>query len=177
MQKYVVRQIPRPEPEILKRYRELDTSTVYEAQGKIGLMHHSLKPVIPGKSICGPAVTVICPAGDNLMIHAAIEVCRPGDVLVATTIGESVHGMIGELIVRALIKRGVQGVVIDSGIRDAARIRELGFPIWSKAIQIRHYPISGRCQRKESPHSGQLAVRGILEGLRRSLATSRPAIL
>ncbi|PJI52112.1 4-carboxy-4-hydroxy-2-oxoadipate aldolase/oxaloacetate decarboxylase, partial [Methylobacterium radiotolerans] len=92
------------------------------------------KPIIHGASICGPAVTAVCYAGDNLMIHAAIEVCQPGDVLVITTIGESVSGMIGELIVTALQKRGVQGVVIDAGIRDAAQIRELGFPVWSKAI-------------------------------------------
>jgi len=134
MQKYVVRNIPRPAPDILEAYRELDVSTVYEAQGKQGLMHPYLRPLIPGSRISGPAVTVICPAGDNLMIHAAIEVCRPGDVLVVTTIGDSDHGMVGELIVRALMKRGVQGLVIDSGIRDSAVIRELGFPVWSKAI-------------------------------------------
>lgn len=134
MSAYVVRNISRPDPEIMAQYTELDTSTVYEAQGKIGLMNHTLKPVISDKRICGPAVTAVCHAGDNLMIHAAIEVCKPGDILVVTTLGESVHGMIGELIVKALMKRGVQGVVIDSGIRDAARIRELGFPVWSKAI-------------------------------------------
>jgi len=134
MQKYVVRNIPRPAPDMLEAYRELDVSTVYEAQGKQGLMHPYLRPLIQGSRISGPAVTVICPAGDNLMIHAAIEVCRPGDVLVVTTIGESNHGMVGELIVRALMKRGVQGLVIDSGIRDSAVIRELGFPVWSKAI-------------------------------------------
>ncbi|GAA4705754.1 4-carboxy-4-hydroxy-2-oxoadipate aldolase/oxaloacetate decarboxylase [Brevibacillus fulvus] len=134
MEKYVRRNIARPDSAMIAQYAALDTSTVYEAQGRTGLMNHSLKPVIEGRAICGPAVTAICHAGDNLMIHAAIEVCQPGDILVVTTIGESVHGMIGELIVRALIKRGVQGVVIDAGIRDAAKIRELGFPVWSKAI-------------------------------------------
>jgi 4-hydroxy-4-methyl-2-oxoglutarate aldolase len=87
--------------------------------------------------ICGPAVTAVCHAGDNLMIHAAIEVCKPGDVLVITTVGEGVAGMIGELIVTALIKRGVQGVIIDSGIRDVAQIRELGFPIWQRKYSLK----------------------------------------
>ncbi|MEC5423339.1 4-carboxy-4-hydroxy-2-oxoadipate aldolase/oxaloacetate decarboxylase [Virgibacillus sp. C22-A2] len=87
-----------------------------------------------GKSICGSAVTAICYAGDNLMVHAAIEVCKPGDILVITTIGESASGMIGELIVEALRKRKVLGVIIDAGIRDSAKIRELNFPVWSKAI-------------------------------------------
>lgn len=134
MEKYVVQNIQRPDPKLIEEFKNYDVSTVYEAQGKQGLLGHQLKPVQEGKLICGPAVTAICYAGDNLMIHAAVEVCKPGDILVITTIGEGVHGMIGELIVRALMKRGVQGVVIDAGIRDVKQIRELGFPVWSKAV-------------------------------------------
>jgi 4-hydroxy-4-methyl-2-oxoglutarate aldolase len=134
MEKYVVKNITRPDKQIVEEFEKLDVSTVYEAQGKIGLMNYNLKPILNGTSICGPAVTVVCHAGDNLMIHAAIEVCQPGDILVITTIGENVAGMIGELIVTALMKRGVQGVIIDSGIRDVAKIRDLGFPIWTKAV-------------------------------------------
>ncbi|PZE21219.1 4-carboxy-4-hydroxy-2-oxoadipate aldolase/oxaloacetate decarboxylase [Paenibacillus xerothermodurans] len=134
MQKYIVTNIRRPEQETVARFKEHDTSTVYEAQGKIGLLSAQLKPISANSKICGPAVTVICPAGDNLMIHAAIEVCKPGDVLVITTLGESISGMIGELIVLALMKKGVQGVVIDAGVRDVARLRGMGFPVWSKAV-------------------------------------------
>jgi 4-hydroxy-4-methyl-2-oxoglutarate aldolase len=134
MEKYVVRNIPRPDQQMIEAFSQLDVSTVYEAQGKIGLMNHEIKPIMDNVLICGPAVTVTCFAGDNLMIHAAIEVCQPGDILVITTIGQSTAGMIGELIVMALQKRGVKGVVIDAGIRDVSRIRELGFPIWTKAI-------------------------------------------
>jgi len=111
MQKYVLTNIPRPGRQTIEQFSRLDVSTVYEAQGKAGLMAPYLKPIIQGRSICGPAVTSICQAGDNLMIHAAIEVCQPGDVLVVTTVGEDNSGMIGELIARALMKRGVQGVV------------------------------------------------------------------
>ncbi|MCR8635679.1 4-carboxy-4-hydroxy-2-oxoadipate aldolase/oxaloacetate decarboxylase [Paenibacillus radicis (ex Xue et al. 2023)] len=134
MERYVVRNIDRPDKSIIEQFSKLDVSTVYEAQGKTGLVSHELKTVKEGNAICGPAVTVTCFAGDNLMIHAAIEVCKPGDVLVITTIGESTTGMIGELIIHALMKRGVQGVVTEAGIRDAARIRECGFPVWSRAI-------------------------------------------
>lgn len=133
-EKYVLRNIERPAEDLIKDFKQYDVSTVYEAQGKKGLMNYGLSPVSPEASICGPAVTAICPAGDNLMIHAVIEVCKPGDVLVITTIGESISGMIGELIVTALMKKGVQGVVINAGIRDASQIRKLGFPVWSKAI-------------------------------------------
>lgn len=134
MEKYVVRNIARPDEKLLEEYKKLDVSTVYEAQGKQGLMNPELKPILNDKKIAGPAVTAVCYAGDNLMIHAAIEVCKPGDILVITTVGETIAGMIGELIVTALIKRGVQGVIIDSGIRDVARIRSLGFPVWTKAV-------------------------------------------
>lgn len=134
MQKYVLKNIRRPEPHLLKKLASFGVSTIYEAQQKTGLMHPSLRPVIPGKTVVGPAVTVICPAGDNLMVHAAIEVCQAGDILVVSTIGESSSGMIGELIVTALMKRGVAGVIIDAGIRDVKNIREFGFPIWCKAV-------------------------------------------
>ncbi|MGG4041021.1 4-carboxy-4-hydroxy-2-oxoadipate aldolase/oxaloacetate decarboxylase [Bacillus smithii] len=134
MEKYVVRNIERPEQKILDEYKGLGVSTIYEAQGKIGIMDPQLKPILPNTRICGPAVTAVCYAGDNLMIHAAIEVCKPGDILVITTIGECLAGMIGELIVSALQKCGVQGIIIDSAIRDTAEIREMGFPIWTRAI-------------------------------------------
>lgn len=134
MERYVVENIIRPNNQPIEQLSKMDVSTVYEAQGKKGLMNPLLRPVSQGNLICGPAVTAVCYAGDNLMIHAAIEVCRPGDILVVATIGDSDAGMIGELIVHALIKRGVKGLIIDAGIRDVARIRSLGFPVWSKSI-------------------------------------------
>jgi len=134
MNRYVRLNIERPEKAFVKEFMDYDVSTVYEAQGKIGLLNYDLRPIIEGSFICGPAVTVTCMAGDNLMIHAAIEAVQPGDILVVSTIGESHHGMIGELIVRALIEKGVQGVIIDAGIRDVKQLRKLGFPVWSKAI-------------------------------------------
>lgn len=134
MKKYVVRNITRPSQEILEEYNQLDVSTVYEAQGKQGLLSRELRTIIEGAKICGPAVTVTCPAGDNLMVHAAIEVCKPGDILVINTIGESRAGMVGELIVTALMKRGVKGIITEAGIRDVAQLRELGFPVWTRSI-------------------------------------------
>lgn len=134
MEKYVVRNISRPSQEILDAYQELDVSTVYEAQGKQGLLSSELRPITEGVKLCGPAVTVTCPTGDNLMVHAAIEVCKPGDILVINTIGESRAGMVGELIVTALMKRGVKGMITEAGIRDVAQLRKMGFPVWTKSI-------------------------------------------
>lgn len=135
MERYIVRNIPRPEEHITDEYARLGVATVYEAQGKTGLMSDRLKPLDRNHSVCGPAVTVVCQAGDNLMIHAAVEVCKPGDVVVITTIGESnKHGMIGDLLVTSFIKRGVKAIIIDSGIRDSKALREFGLPIWSSSI-------------------------------------------
>ena len=134
MEKYVIKNIERPSQEIIEEYRKLDVSTVYEAQGKQNLIKSDFMPILRDTMVVGPAVTVTCQAGDNLMIHAAVEVCKPGDILVITTEGESLAGMIGELIVTALMKKGVQGVVIDSGIRDVRQIRNLGFPIWTRKV-------------------------------------------
>jgi len=134
MEKYIVKVVDRPTDEILEAYSELDVSTIYEAQGKQGILNPALKPILANTMIFGPAVTVTCVAGDNLMIHAAVEVVKPGDILVITTEGEGLNGMIGELIVTALMKKGVKGVIMDSGIRDVRQIRDLGFPVWTREV-------------------------------------------
>jgi len=130
MKRYVRLNIERPEPGLIRELQSHSVSTVYEAQGRTGLLDPGLKPLSQGQSVVGPAVTAICHAGDNLMVHAAIEALQPGDILVVSTLGQYNAGMVGELIVTALINRGVKGLVIDSGIRDAKEIRQLGFPVW-----------------------------------------------
>lgn len=135
MERYVRKDIERTAPEICAEFARLGVATVYEAQGQTGLMEDRMRPIQMDASICGPAVTVICPAGDNLMVHAAVECCQPGDIVVITTEGESnKHGMMGDLLVRSLMKRGVKGVIMDAGVRDTARLREMGFPVWTTSV-------------------------------------------
>ncbi len=135
MERYIRREIERAPQDVCSQFASLGVATVYEAQGQTGLMEDKMRPIQQDAAICGPAVTVICPAGDNLMIHAAVECCQPGDILVVTTEGESnKHGMMGDLLVRSLMKRGVRGVIMDAGVRDTARLREMGFPVWSSAV-------------------------------------------
>jgi len=109
-------------------------ATVHEALGRVGYLGPAFRPAWPGARTGGTAVTALCWPGDNLMIHVAVEQCRPGDVLVVATNSPSSDGLFGELFATALAHRGVRGVVLGSGVRDVAELREMGFPAWSTAV-------------------------------------------
>lgn len=130
----VVRNIPRASPEVIAGLREAGVATVHEAAGRIGLLGTRIVPRMPGSAVAGSAVTVSSHPGDNLMIHAAVEVCQPGDILVVTTTADSEHGMFGDLLATSLKARGVIGMVTDAGVRDIATLRQMDFPIWSRAV-------------------------------------------
>jgi len=134
MKPTIVRTISWPEANGIRVLGELGVATVHEAQGRRGLMKPYLRPVFPAAKVAGPAVTVLSHPGDNLMIHAAVELCRPGDVLVVALVAESTDGMFGELLACSLRARGVAGLVIDSGARDVAALAAMNFPVWAKAI-------------------------------------------
>lgn len=147
----VVRDIRRSDPGILSEFATAGVSTVHEAQNRTGYLGVHIRPIQDGAAIAGSAVTVSCHPGDNIMIHAAIEVCRPGDILVVTNTGPSSHGMFGELLATSLMVRGVKGLVIDAGVRDVAELREMGFPVWSQYI-------SSQGTVKETPGSVNVPV-------------------
>jgi 4-hydroxy-4-methyl-2-oxoglutarate aldolase len=131
---YIVRKIDRAAPEVIARLGIAGVATAHEAAGRIGLIGPRLQARQVGHAIAGSAVTVSCHPGDNLMIHAAVEVCQPGDVLVVTTTSDSTDGMFGDLLATSLTARGVLGLVIDAGVRDIAMLRQMGFPVWSRAV-------------------------------------------
>ncbi|MGX5184361.1 4-carboxy-4-hydroxy-2-oxoadipate aldolase/oxaloacetate decarboxylase [Streptomyces avermitilis] len=109
-------------------------ATVHEALGRTGLLGPDLRPIQQGVRVCGSAVTVLSWPGDNLMIHAAVEQCGEGDLLVVTTTSPSTDGMFGELFATALQRRGVRGLVTNAGVRDTEELREMGFPVWARAV-------------------------------------------
>jgi 4-hydroxy-4-methyl-2-oxoglutarate aldolase len=130
----IVRKIWRPDAEAVNTLQQLGVATVHEAQGRSGLMRPYMRPIYTTAKAAGPAVTVSCQPGDNLMIHAALDLCQAGDILVVTTTSESTDGMFGELLAVSSRARGVVGLVIDAGVRDVTDITAMDFPVWAKAI-------------------------------------------
>jgi 4-hydroxy-4-methyl-2-oxoglutarate aldolase len=130
----IVRKIERPDPRTVAGLARAGVATVHEAAGRIGLLDPAIRPIQEGASVAGPAVTVSCAAGDNLMVHAAVEVIEPGDVVVVSVTSPSTDGMLGELLATSLMAHGCRAVIVDSGVRDVAELRRVGFPVWSRAI-------------------------------------------
>jgi 4-hydroxy-4-methyl-2-oxoglutarate aldolase len=110
------------------------TATVHEAIGRDGYLGPAIRPNQQGARIAGTALTVVCWPGDNLMIHAAVEQARPGDIIVITTTSPSTDGAFGELLATSLASHGVRGLVMGAGLRDTQELRDMGFPAWTAHV-------------------------------------------
>jgi len=152
----IVRNIDRADSSVIDRLAVAGTATVHEAIGRVGYVGPHLKPIQLDTKIAGSAVTVLSHPGDNIMIHAAVEMCQPGDVLVVANTAPSTHGMFGDLLATSLMARGVRGLIIDAGVRDTADLRSMGFPVWAQHVS---------CQGTVKNSPGSVNVPVILGGV------------
>jgi 4-hydroxy-4-methyl-2-oxoglutarate aldolase len=124
---------PRVSAEIIGRYRGLASSNVADAMGRFGFMDEGMRSR-SGFPLCGPAVTVQCRPADNLMVHKALQVATPGDIVVVTTCGNTTSAVFGELMCHTAAAAKLGGIVVDGAIRDVDGITRLGMPAFSRTV-------------------------------------------
>ena len=134
---HVITHIERPPKELIDQFRGIGTATVHEASGRKGAVHFAIKPITKGVQLCGPAFTVECHPGDNLMLHKALERAKPGDILVTSVRGYYEAGYWGGLMATSAVAKKLAGLAIDGCIRDSTEIIKMGFPIFCRGFCIR----------------------------------------
>ena len=133
----VYRNIERTDPKVATDLGAFGCATVHEAMGRVGLMQPEIRPIYAGAPVSGTAVTVLLQPGDNWMLHVAAEQLRPGDVVVAGVTAACRDGFFGDLLATSFKARGARALIIDGGCRDVTALREMTFPVWSRAVSAR----------------------------------------
>ena len=137
MKPVAIRRFERASPAIVAALAELGVATVHEAMGRTGLLSSDMRPIQTDVRVAGSALTALAHPGDNWMLHVALDLAQPGDILVVALTAENGDGMFGDLLAEFALARGVRALVIDAGVRDTAELRRMGFPVWSKSVSAK----------------------------------------
>jgi len=129
--------IQRTDAQVADELGVFGSATVHEAMGRVGSMQPYMRPIYRGARVSGTAVTVLLQPGDNWMMFVAAEQIKPGDIVVAAVTSESTDGFFGELLATSFKARGARALIIEGGCRDVRALEDLGFPVWSRAINPR----------------------------------------
>jgi regulator of RNase E activity RraA len=127
----VVKDFERVSPEIVQKASQFQPAILSDVNGRRGAMHGRIKALYPSMKLAGPAFTVEVRPGDNLMIHAALALAKPGDVLVIDGKADQTCALMGTIMMHAARQRGLAGVVMDAAVRDALDLEEMDFPVFS----------------------------------------------
>ncbi len=147
----------RPGKELLDAYSCMQTATLHEVMGRKGAMDSDIRPVWPGTRVAGSALTVKCRPGDNLMLHKAVSIAKPGDILVVTVDGFLEAGVWGEIITVAAMEKGIVGIITDGSVRDTIPIRDLGFAMFSRGISMK-----GTTKQNPGIINGTISISGVV---------------
>ena len=121
----------------VEAFRSLPVANVSDAMSRICALGNNLRPMHRSGNLAGPALTVRSRPGDNLMLHKAIDMAQPGDVIVIDAAGETANSLMGELMLAHAIRRGVAGFVMNGAIRDAEAFLERNIPVFAVGVTHR----------------------------------------
>ncbi|RAI02417.1 dimethylmenaquinone methyltransferase [Acuticoccus sediminis] len=142
MKPIVYTKIPRIDRDLIARAARQTVADLHEGLGAVAgrqcLLGPKMRPVWNGAKVCGQAVTCFNYPGDNLMLHAALRLAEPGDVVVATNGGEVQGALWGDMATLFAQLKGLGGAVIDGSARDSASVAEMGFPVFASVISVSH---------------------------------------
>ena len=131
MNQDIVRNFERVSPELVKQAEEFQAAILADVAGRRGAMHGRIQALQPRMKVAGPALTIEVRPGDNLMIHAAMAMAKPGDVLVIDGKGDQTSALMGTIMMTACKQLGIAGVIVDAAVRDSLEIEEMDFPVFS----------------------------------------------